>query len=97
MQYDQILSRSYNQYAEMIQNKMATQEDIENAEKIYQLMKQTKKTAYEKMLILEKKKGKFQQFGYTSDYSEAALKMAKLKYDDLDTLENFLVNSANYQ
>jgi len=97
MQYDQILSRSYNQYAEMIQNKMATQEDIENAEKIYLLMKQTKKTAYEKMLILEKEKEKFQQFGYTSDYSEAALKMAKLKYDDLDTLENFLVNSANYQ
>ena len=53
-QFDGQLTKAYATYEELIANNMATETEIQEAERLYQLLKSTKIAAYENMVVLEK-------------------------------------------
>lgn len=54
MQYEKLLTNNYNRYVDLIQNNLATENEIREAERLYQVIKSTKISEYKNMIKLEK-------------------------------------------
>lgn len=54
MQYDQALVNNYSHYVDLIAKNLATEEEIREAESLYQVIKATKISEYKNMITLEK-------------------------------------------
>lgn len=80
-QYDEVLTRAFEGYAEKMRDGMASESDMQDAERLYQLLLGTKKKEYESMI---------QMLGGTG----AAVGIYQSKYDQLLELEQQIAEQA---
>lgn len=81
VQYEKALTNNYNRYVDLIQNNLATENEIQEAERLYQVIKATKISEYKNMITLEKWKIKEGQG------SEETVKQLENRLDDLENLD----------